>query len=321
MSAPVTTQTRKASASRTGASIVIDSLIDHGVDCIFGVPGAAVITLFDELYDAPIQTVLTRHEQGAGHMADGYARATGKPGVCVATSGPGATNLITAIATAYMDSMPLIAISGQVRTHLIGNDAFQEADIIGMTRMCTKHNYLVKDVRELGRVLNEAFHIATTGRPGPTLIDVPKDVLQNEMTWHWPSDQDVLDSLPGYRPNTKGHPRMIKEAARLIMESERPIIYAGGGILKARAAEALRDLAELIDSYVVTTLMARGAFPDDHPLCLGMPGMHGNATAVTAMQQSDLLIALGARFDDRITGKVDAFAQQAKVIHVDIDPA
>jgi acetolactate synthase-1/2/3 large subunit len=254
-------------------------------------------------------------------MAEGYAHVTGRPGVAMVTSGPAATNLVTPLMDAYMDSIPMVAITGQVPTPAIGSDAFQECDTVGITRSCTKHNELVMTADDLPMAIRQAFHIARTGRPGPTLVDVPKDVLQNEMTWHWPSDDDVLASLPGYRPNVKGHPRMIKEAAREILAAERPIIYAGGGILKARAADALRELAELIDSYVVTTLMARGAFPDDHPLGLGMPGMHGNATAVTAMQKSDLLITLGARFDDRITGKVDSFAPDAKVIHVDIDPA
>ena len=305
----------------TGAEALIRALEHENVELIFGYPGGCILPAYDPLMDSQIRHVLVRHEQGAGHMAEGYTHVSGKPGVAMVTSGPAATNLVTPLMDAYMDSVPMVAITGQVPTAAIGSDAFQECDTVGITRSCTKHNELVMSADDIPMAVRQAFHIATTGRPGPTLIDVPKDVLQNEMTWHWPSDQDVLDSLPGYRPNTKGHPRMIKEAARLILESERPIVYAGGGILKARAAEALRELAELIDSYVVTTLMARGAFPDDHPLCLGMPGMHGNATAVTAMQQRDLLITLGARFDDRITGKVDAFAQQAKVIHVDIDPA
>jgi acetolactate synthase I/II/III large subunit len=305
----------------TGAEALIRALEYENVDLIFGYPGGCILPAYDPLMDSSIRHVLVRHEQGAGHMAEGYAHVSGKPGVAMVTSGPAATNLVTPLMDAYMDSVPMVAITGQVPTAAIGSDAFQECDTVGITRSCTKHNELVMSADDIPMAVRQAFHIATTGRPGPTLIDVPKDVLQNEMTWNWPTDQEVLDSLPGYRPNVKGHPRMIKEAARLIMASERPIIYAGGGILKARAAEALRELAELIDSYVVTTLMARGAFPDDHPLCLGMPGMHGNATAVTAMQKSDLLITLGARFDDRITGKVDAFAQQAKVIHVDIDPA
>src|SRR5207342_810777 len=251
----------------------------------------------------------------------GYAHVTGRAGVAMVTSGPAATNLVTPLMDAYMDSIPMVAITGQVPTGAIGTDAFQECDTIGITRSCTKHNELVMTAEDIPMAVRQAFHIAQTGRPGPTLIDVPKDCLTNEMSWHWPSDDDVLASLPGYRPNVKGHPRMIKEAARLILASERPVIYAGGGILKARAAEALRELADLTGIHVVTTLMARGAFPDDHPLCLGMPGMHGNATAVTALQRADLLIALGARFDDRVTGKVSSFAPDAKVIHVDIDPA
>jgi acetolactate synthase I/II/III large subunit len=305
----------------TGAQALIRALEHENVELIFGYPGGCILPAYDPLMDSSIRHVLVRHEQGAGHMAEGYAHVSGRPGVAMVTSGPAATNLVTPLMDAYMDSVPMVAITGQVPTAAIGSDAFQECDTVGITRSCTKHNELVMSAQDIPMAIRQAFHIATTGRPGPTLVDVPKDVLQNEMDWYWPSDQEVLDSLPGYRPNTKGHPRMIKEAAKLILASERPIIYAGGGILKARAAEALRELAELIDSYVVTTLMARGAFPDDHPLCLGMPGMHGNATAVTSMQQSDLLITLGARFDDRITGKVDAFAQQAKVIHVDIDPA
>ncbi len=305
----------------TGAEALIRALEHENVDLIFGYPGGCILPAYDPLMDSSIRHILVRHEQGAGHMAEGYAHVSGKPGVAMVTSGPAATNLVTPLMDAYMDSIPMVAITGQVATAAVGTDAFQECDTVGITRSCTKHNELVMSADDIPMAIRQAFHIATTGRPGPTLVDIPKDCLQNEMNWYWPTDQEVLDSLPGYRPNVKGHPRMIKEAARLIMESERPIIYAGGGILKARAAEALRELAELIDSYVVTTLMARGAFPDSHPLCLGMPGMHGNATAVTSMQQADLLITLGARFDDRITGKVDAFAQQAKVIHVDIDPA
>jgi acetolactate synthase I/II/III large subunit len=305
----------------TGAEALIRSLEHENVDLIFGYPGGCILPAYDPLMESPIRHVLVRHEQGAGHMAEGYAHVSGKPGVAMVTSGPAATNLVTPLMDAYMDSVPMVAITGQVPTAAIGSDAFQECDTVGITRSCTKHNELVMSADDIPMAVRQAFHIATTGRPGPTLIDVPKDVLQAQMTWHWPTDQEVLDSLPGYRPNVKGHPRMIKEAAKLILSAERPIIYAGGGILKARAAEALRELAELIDSYVVTTLMARGAFPDNHPLCLGMPGMHGSATAVTAMQKSDLLITLGARFDDRITGKVDAFAPVAKVIHVDIDPA
>jgi acetolactate synthase-1/2/3 large subunit len=305
----------------TGAEALIRALEHEQVELIFGYPGGCILPAYDPLLESSIRHVLVRHEQGAGHMAEGYAHVSGKPGVAMVTSGPAATNLVTPLMDAYMDSIPMVGITGQVPTAAIGSDAFQECDTVGITRSCTKHNELVMSADDIPMAVRQAFHIATTGRPGPTLIDLPKDVLQDEMDWYWPTDEEVLDSLPGYRPNLKGHPRMIKEAAQMILAAERPIIYAGGGILKARAAEALRELAELVDSYVVTTLMARGAFPDNHPLCLGMPGMHGNATAVTSMQRSDLLIALGARFDDRITGKVDAFAPEAKVIHVDIDPA
>ena len=305
----------------TGAQALIRSLEMEGVETMFGYPGGCILPAYDPLLDSSIRHVLVRHEQGAGHMAEGYAHVTGRPGVAMVTSGPAATNLVTPLMDAYMDSIPMVAITGQVPTAAIGSDAFQECDTVGITRSCTKHNVLVMSADDLPMAIRQAFHIATTGRPGPTLVDVPKDVLVNEMDWYWPTDDEVLASLPGYRPNVKGHPRMIKEAAKLILAAERPVIYAGGGILKARAAETLAELVELTNIHVVTTLMARGVFPDDHELNLGMPGMHGNATAITAMQQSDLLIALGSRFDDRITGKVDAFAQEAKVIHVDIDPA
>ncbi|WP_051062338.1 biosynthetic-type acetolactate synthase large subunit [Ilumatobacter nonamiensis] len=305
----------------TGAQALIRSLEMEGVDTMFGYPGGCILPAYDPLLESSIRHVLVRHEQGAGHMAEGYAHVSGKPGVAMVTSGPAATNLVTPLMDAYMDSIPMVAITGQVPTAAIGSDAFQECDTVGITRSCTKHNELVMTSQSLPMAIRQAFHIATTGRPGPTLVDVPKDVLVGEMEWYWPTDEEVLASLPGYRPNMKGHPRMVKEAAKLILEAEQPVIYAGGGILKARAAEALAELVELTGIHVVTTLMARGAFPDDHELNLGMPGMHGNATAVTAMQKADLLIALGSRFDDRITGKVDAFAQNAKVIHVDIDPA
>jgi acetolactate synthase-1/2/3 large subunit len=305
----------------TGAQALIKALEMEQVETVFGLPGGCILPAYDPLLDSSIRHILVRHEQGAGHMAEGYAHVTGRPGVALVTSGPAATNMVTPLMDAYMDSIPMVCITGQVPTGAIGTDAFQECDTVGITRSATKHNELVMTAQDLPMAVRQAFHIATTGRPGPTLIDVPKDVLINTMDWYWPTDEEVADSLPGYRPTTKGHPRMIKEAARLILESERPVIYAGGGILKARAAEALRELAEMCDIHVVTTLMARGAFPDDHRLCLGMPGMHGNATAITAMQKSDLLITLGARFDDRITGKISAFAPEAKVIHVDIDPA
>src|SRR5580765_6891086 len=301
----------------TGAQALIKSLEMESVEVAFGLPGGCILPAYDPLMDSPIRHVLVRHEQGAGHMAEGYAHVTGRPGVAMVTSGPAATNLVTPLCDAYMDSVPMVAITGQVPTTAIGTDAFQECDTVGITRSVTKHNELVMSADDLPRAIHEAFHIATTGRPGPVLVDVPKDVLQATMDWYWPDGVD----LPGYKPTTKGHPRMIREAAKLILASERPVIYSGGGILKARAAEALRELAELTDIHVVTTLMARGAFPDSHPLCLGMPGMHGNATAVTALQKADLLIALGSRFDDRITGKVSTFAPDAKVIHVDIDPA
>jgi acetolactate synthase-1/2/3 large subunit len=305
----------------TGAQALIRALEHEQVDTVFGLPGGCILPAYDPLLESSIRHVLVRHEQGAGHMAEGYAHVTGRPGVAMVTSGPAATNLVTPLMDAYMDSIPMVGITGQVGTAAIGSDAFQECDTVGITRSCTKHNELVMTADDLPLAVRQAFHIATTGRPGPVLIDVPKDVLQNEMTWHWPSDDEVADSLPGYRPTSKGHPRMIKEAARLILDAERPVIYAGGGMLKARAAEALRELAELTGIQVVTTLMARGVFPDDHPLCLGMPGMHGTIAATTAMQKSDLLIALGARFDDRITGRVNGFAPDAKIIHVDIDPA
>ncbi|CAN5746945.1 acetolactate synthase large subunit [soil metagenome] len=309
-----------------GGQALIKALEMEGVEVIFGLPGGAILPVYDPIIDSPIRHILVRHEQGAGHMAEGYAHATGKPGVAMVTSGPGATNIVTPLADAYMDSVPMICITGQVATSSIGTDAFQEADITGITQSVTKHNFLVTRATDIPRVIREAFHIATTGRPGPVLVDIPKDIVDptnpnSAMEWYWPTDAEVIAGLPGYRPNTVGHPRQIKEAAELILAAERPIIYAGGGILKARAAEALRELAELVEIPVVTTLMARGAFPDDHPLCLGMPGMHGNYTAIMSMQESDLLIALGSRFDDRVTGKVPAFAPLAKIIHVDIDPA
>jgi acetolactate synthase-1/2/3 large subunit len=305
----------------TGAQALIRALEMEHVDVVFGLPGGCILPAYDPLLDSSIRHILVRHEQGAGHMAEGYAHVTGRPGVALVTSGPAATNMVTPLMDAYMDSIPMVCITGQVPTGAIGTDAFQECDTVGITRSATKHNELVMTPEELPMAIRQAFHIATTGRPGPVLVDVPKDVLQASMDWNWPTDAELYDSLPGYRPTSKGHPRMIKEAARMILAAERPLLYVGGGVLKARAAEALMELAELTQIHVVTTLMARGAFPDDHPLCLGMPGMHGNATAVTAMQKSDLLIALGARFDDRITGKVSGFAPEAKVIHVDIDPA
>src|SRR4051812_245664 len=310
-----------ADVKLTGAQALIKALEMENTEVIFGLPGGCILPAYDPLLDSSIRHILVRHEQGAGHMAEGYAHVTGRPGVAMVTSGPAATNMVTPLCDAYMDSIPMVCVTGQVPTGAIGTDAFQECDTVGITRSVTKHNELIMRAEDVPLAVRQAFHIATTGRPGPTLIDVPKDVLQNTMEWHWPTDAEVADSLPGYRPTTKGHPRMIKEAAKLILESERPILYVGGGVLKARAAEALKELAELTQIHVVTTLMARGAFPDSHPLCLGMPGMHGNATAITAMQKADLLVALGARFDDRITGKVSGFAPEAKIIHVDIDPA
>jgi acetolactate synthase-1/2/3 large subunit len=301
----------------TGAQALIKSLEMEGVEVMFGLPGGAILPVYDPLIDSTIRHILVRHEQGAGHMASGFAHATGRAGVFMVTSGPAATNIVTPLCDAYMDSVPVVAITGQVPYAAIGTDAFQEADTTGITMPVTKHNWLITDAQDIPRVVREAFHVATTGRPGPVLVDVPKDIANQTMTWEWPDEID----MPGYKPTVRGHPKQIKDAARLIAQAERPVVYAGGGILKARAAEALRELVELTGVPVVTTLMARGAFPDDHPLCLGMPGMHGNYTAITAMQKSDLLIALGSRFDDRVTGKVGAFAPDAKIIHVDIDPA
>jgi acetolactate synthase I/II/III large subunit len=305
----------------TGAEALIRSLEMENVEIMFGLPGGCILPAYDPLLKSSIRHILVRHEQGAGHMAQGYAHVTGRPGVAMVTSGPAATNMVTPLCDAFMDSIPMVCITGQVPTTAIGTDAFQECDTVGITRSVTKHNELIMHPDDIPMVVRQAFHIATTGRPGPVLIDVPKDVLQNTMTWTWPTDEEVIASLPGYRPTTKGHPKMIKEAAKLILAAEKPLLYIGGGVLKARAADVVRELAELLQIPVVTTLMARGAFPDNHPLCLGMPGMHGNATAITAMQKSDLLINFGARFDDRVTGKVSTFAPDAKVIHVDIDPA
>ena len=303
----------------TGAQALIKSLEMQHVEVMFGLPGGAILPVYDPILDSSIRHILVRHEQGAGHMAQGYAQVTGRPGVAIVTSGPGATNVVTPLADAYMDSTPLVVVTGQVATTSIGTDAFQESDITGITMGITKHNWLITDADDIPRIVSEAFHVATTGRPGPVLIDIPKDIAQSTMEWYWPTPGDL--DLPGYRPLTDGDPALIRDAAELLLSAERPIIYAGGGILKARAVEALRELAERTGIPVVTTLMARGCFPDSHPLCLGMPGMHGNYTAVTAMQKSDLLIALGSRFDDRVTGRVNAFAPDAKIIHVDIDPA
>ena len=309
-----------------GGQALIRALEMEGVDVMFGLPGGCILPVYDPLLESPIRHILVRHEQGAGHMAEGYAHVTGRPGVAMVTSGPAATNIVTPLCDAYMDSIPMVVITGQVPVSAIGTDAFQECDTVGITRSVTKHNELVTNAADIPRIIRQAFHIATTGRPGPVLIDIPKDIVdprnpRSAMEWYWPTDSELTDAMPGYKPITKGDPVLIKEAAAMIIAAQRPVIYAGGGILKARAAEALRELAELTDIPVVTTLMARGAFPDDHPLCLGMPGMHGNYTAVTAIQESDLLIALGSRFDDRVTGRVADFAPHAKVIHVDIDPA
>jgi acetolactate synthase-1/2/3 large subunit len=304
--------------SLTGAQSLVRSLEHAGVDVVFGIPGGAILPAYDPLFDSTtVRHILVRHEQGAGHAAEGYAQATGRVGVCMATSGPGATNLVTPIADAYMDSVPLVAITGQVPRASIGTDAFQEADICGITMPITKHNFLVTDPVDIPRIVAEAFHLASTGRPGPVLVDVPKDVLTSTTTFSWPTEL----SLPGYRPTTRPHAKQVREAARLIAASSRPVLYVGGGVLKSRASAELRVLAELTGIPVVTTLMARGAFPDSHRQHLGMPGMHGTVAAVTALQKADLLVALGARFDDRVTGQLSSFAPEAAVIHADIDPA
>jgi acetolactate synthase-1/2/3 large subunit len=287
------------------------------VDVAFGVPGGAILPAYDPILDSPIRHILARHEQGAGHMAEGYAWATGRVGVCIATSGPGATNLVTPLADALMDSVPVVAITGQVSTSSVGNDAFQEAYTTGITMPATKHNYFVTDPAEIPEVVHEAFHIAASGRPGPVLIDLPKDVLVATTAWHAPVDLN----LPGYKPTAEGHPLRIRDAVEMIAHAERPVLYVGGGVIKANAAAELRVLAEKTGAPVTTTLMGRGAFPDSHPLALGMPGMHGTYTAITAMQKADLLIAIGVRFDDRVTGNPDFFAPHAKVIHADVDPA
>ena len=301
----------------TGAQILIESLKREGVEVIFGYPGGQVLPLFDKLYDADFKFILVRHEQGAAHAADGFSRATGKVGVCIATSGPGATNLVTGIATAFMDSIPMVAITGQVKTTLIGNDAFQEADITGITRPITKHNYLVKDIKDLSRTVKEAFYIASTGRPGPVLIDVPLDIQQQEAEFVWPETVEIRS----YKPTLFGHPGQIKKAAKLIAGSKKPVIYAGGGIITSGASLALRQLAEKIQAPVTWTLMGIGCFPATHKLGLGMLGMHGTAYANHAITDADLIIAVGARFDDRVTGRLDAFAPKSKVIHIDIDPS
>ena len=302
----------------TGAQALVYSLEKVGADVVFGIPGGAILPAYDPLYDSTrVRHILVRHEQGAGHAAEGYAQASGKVGVCMATSGPGATNLVTPIADAYMDSVPMVAITGQVGRPMIGTDAFQEADISGITLPITKHNFLVQSADDIPRAIAEAFHLAATGRPGPVLVDLPKDVLQESTVFAWPPRLD----LPGYRPVTKPHGKQIREAARLIAAARRPVLYVGGGVLKGRATAELRRVAELTGIPVVTTLMARGAFPDSHRQHLGMPGMHGSVSAVTALQKADLLIALGTRFDDRVTGRLETFAPNAAIIHADIDPA
>ncbi|MBI4744188.1 MAG: biosynthetic-type acetolactate synthase large subunit [Actinobacteria bacterium] len=301
----------------TGAEALIKSLEHEGVEVIFGYPGGVVLPIYDAIYDSKICHILVRHEQCAAHAADGYARATGKVGVCMATSGPGATNLVTGIANAYMDSVPMVAITGQVGTHVIGTDAFQEADITGITSPITKHNYLIKNVEDLPRIIKEAFYIARTGRPGPVLIDIPVDVSKGELDYKYPTEVN----LPGYKPTIKGNARQIKQAAQAIIEAKEPIIFAGGGILKSNAEKELHELAELTGIYVTTTLMGKGAFDETHPLSLGMPGMHGARYVNYAMTETDLIIAVGVRFDDRVTGKLSEFARKAKIIHIDIDPA
>ncbi|MFZ5631710.1 MAG: biosynthetic-type acetolactate synthase large subunit [Bacillota bacterium] len=302
---------------KNGAQILVQGLLDQGVDTIFGYPGGQVLPIYDALYDANIRHILTRHEQGAAHAADGYARASGKPGVCLATSGPGATNLVTGIANAYMDSVPMVAFTGQVPSALLGRDSFQEADITGITLPVTKHNYIVKDIRDLALTIKEAFYIATTGRPGPVLVDIPRDVSAGEMEYEDPGPIN----LPGYRPVMEGTEEQLNRAAAAVMAAERPVIYAGGGIISSGAHEELKQLAELLVAPVTTTLMGLGGFPGDHPLYLGMLGMHGTRYANYAICDADLIIAVGARFDDRVAGKFDQFAPQARIIHIDIDPA
>lgn len=302
---------------KIGAEVLLDALMREGVEILFGYPGGAVLPIFDKLYDSPIRFILTRHEQGAVHAADGFARATGKVGVCLVTSGPGATNIVTGIANANMDSIPLVAITGQVATAMIGNDAFQEADITGISRTITKHNYLVKDVSQLAKVIKEAFYIASTGRPGPVLVDLPKDVATAETNYH-PSE---TVNLRGYKPTYASHPGQIKKACALIGTSKRPVIYAGGGVISSGASEELKKLAHKCQIPVTTTLMGLGGFPGTDPLFLGMLGMHGTKYANYAITESDLIIAIGSRFDDRVTGKLEKFAPRAKIIHIDIDPA
>ena len=304
-------------AKFTGAHSLFRSLEHEGVEIMFGVPGGAILPAYDPLLDSRIRHVLARHEQGAGHMAEGYAQATGRVGVVMATSGPGATNLITPLQNALMDSTPIVAITGQVAKSAIGSDAFQEAYTTGLAMHCTKHSYMATNADDIPNLIHEAFHLASTGRPGPVLVDIPKDVLNQVTTWREPH----LDNLPGYKPTVSGHPMQIRAAIELIERAERPVLYVGGGVIKAGASAELLAFAEAVNAPVVTTLMARGVFPDDHRLSLGMPGMHGVYTATTAIQKSDVLVSLGARFDDRVTGDPNAFAPDAKIIHVDVDPA
>lgn len=300
----------------TGAQIFLECLKKEGVDVVFGFPGGAVIDIYDELPNYPFKHILVRHEQGAIHAADGYARATGDVGVCLVTSGPGATNTVTGIATAYMDSIPVVIFTGQVPTPLIGNDAFQEVDIVGITRPCTKHNYLVKDIKDLAYTVRQAFYLARTGRPGPVLVDLPKDIMQQKFEFEWPEDV----SLRSYNPNLKPHARQIKKVAKLIEGAERPLIYAGGGVISSGAEDELTWLAKSLDIPVTATLMGLGAFPGNDPLWLGMLGMHGTYAANMAINNADLVLAIGARFDDRVTGKVSTFAPKATLVHIDIDP-
>ncbi len=315
-STKTTSKQAKGYAGMTGADLFHKMLLAEGVEVLFGVPGGALLPIFDSLYETPIKFVLTRHEQGAAHMADGYARSTGKVGVCIATSGPGATNLVTGLATAYMDSVPMVAITGQVTSALIGNDAFQEADTTGITRPVTKHNMLIKRAEDIGRAVREAFYIARTGRPGPVLIDIAKDATSNILS----EEPDLETNLPGYKPMLTGHIRQVKAAAEAINASKQPVLYVGGGVIISEASDILNKVAHRGNIPVTTTLMALGAFDESDPLALQMLGMHGTAAANYAIQECDCLIAVGARFDDRVTGKVETFASHAKIIHIDIDP-
>ena len=301
----------------SGAKIILESLLKEGVDAIFGFPGGVILPIYDVLLDSPLKHILVRHEQAAAHAADGYARASGKVGVCLVTSGPGATNVVTGVATAYMDSIPVVIITGQVPTAMIGNDSFQEADIVGITRPCTKHNYLVKDVKDLAITIKEAFHIAATGRPGPVLVDVPKDVILSEANFHYPENIHIRS----YNPTYDGHQGQILKAAKAMVKAKRPVIYAGGGVINSGASEELVKLAKKLYAPVTTTLLGLGSFPGNSPLSLGMLGMHGAWHTNMAVSSTDLILAIGARFDDRVTGKIEGFAPGALIIHVDIDPS